>query len=222
MKLRIAGYSYNEIRDRLGIPKSTLRTWFAELVLSKAANERLARRMQAGTVHLIRRNRRQTHDALRRAHEVQKSACMSVPPLGKRELLLVGATLYWAEGYKRPKIYQGKERASHPISFLNSDPDAVRIFVRFLEDVIQVPSERIRATMRLYRHINEGEARAYWSAKSGIPAARFAATTYLVSGASKGIRPYNRLPFGTLQIYVNDTQKFHRLMGLIEGLKSRL
>jgi hypothetical protein len=219
LRLRLAGHSYNEIRTALGVPKSTLSGWFKDVVLSDKARKRLVSRSAIGTDILIRRNKMQTRAAERRAHEIQKAANKSAPKLLKKDLLLVGALLYWAEGYKRLKVKEGRERMNHTISFVNSDAKMIRIFVRFLQDVMNIPAEKIRLYMRLYKHINESEARGYWMKATGLSAERFFKSTFLVSGASKGIRPYNRLPWGTLQVEVCDTSKFHYLLGLIEGVK---
>jgi hypothetical protein len=35
-------------------------------------------------------------------------------------------------------------------------------------------------------------------------------------------RPKNRLPYGTIQVIVANTKLFHRLMGIIDGVKERL
>lgn len=110
----------------------------------------------------------------------------------------------------------------HTISFVNSDKEMVSVFVKFLCEVLEIPKEKIRLSMRLYAHINENAARAYWMRTTGLPGENFFKTTYLISGASKRIRPYNRLPWGTLHIEVCDTAKFHYLLGLIEGVKKNL
>ena len=74
--------------------------------------------------------------------------------------------------------------------------------------------------MRLYAHINERKALEYWMNASGLPEEQFNKASYIVSRASKGLRPYNRLPWGTVSVEVSDTRKFHYLMGLIEGVQN--
>lgn len=222
LRLRLAGKSYNEIRAALGVPKSTLSGWFKQLILSDMARTRLASRARLGSATLIKRNKMQTHKAEQRAHETRVSAKATIPTLTKRDLLIIGTVLYWAEGYKRLKVKDGKERMNHTISFVNSDAGMISIFVRFLREVLNIPSEDIRLSMRLYAHINENEARTHWIRATGLSRQCFFKTTLLVSGASRGIRPYNRLPYGTLQIEVCNTAKFHHLMGMIEGVKERL
>lgn len=222
LRLRILGKSYNEISSELNIPKSTLSGWFKDLVLSHTAQARLASRARLGTEVLIKRNRMQTHRAEHRAHETRVLAKEKIPTLTKRDLLIVGPVLYWAEGYKRLRIRNGKERVGHTIRFVNSDAEMVTVFVHFLLEILGIAPEKIRLTMRLYAHINEEEARKYWMRATGLPRNQFFKTTLSVSGASKGVRPYNRLPYGTLEVEVCNTAKFHYLMGMIEGVKEKL
>lgn len=222
LKLRLTGKSYNEINKVLGVPKSTLSGWFKDVVLSDVAKTRLMSRTRLGSATLVKRNKMQTQEAGERARKIQSSAKKEIPVLTRRDLLIISVVLYWAEGYKRLKIKDGKERMDHKISLVNSDAEMVSTFVRFLQNILGISPEKIRLTMRLYAHINENEARVYWMRATGLPRERFFKTTYLVSGASKGVRPFNRLPYGTLQVEVCDTAKFHHLIGLIEGVKEKL
>lgn len=222
MKLRLRGYSYNEIRDVLGVPKSTLSGWFRDLILSRTAQDRLNRRRSIGTDVLIKRNRMQTQIAQKRVTQIQNEASTSVPVLDKNSLLLLGTILYWAEGYKRLRVHDGKVVTAHTISFVNSDPDMIKLFVRFLVKILDIKLDDIRLTMRLYAHINEQEAMRYWGGITGLGDNNFRKTTYLVTGASKGVRPFNRLPYGTLQVAVYSTERFHWLMGLLAGVKKQM
>ena len=222
-KLRVAGHSYNEISAKLGTPKSTLNGWFKGLVLSDVAQARLQGRVRQGTLNsFVKRNKLQTHIARQRVLQIRREFKKLVPKLTKKDLLLAGAILYWAEGYKRPLVRYGREITSHSISFVNSDPEMVKVFILFLTTVLHVPLENLRLSMRLYAHINEQDSMRYWRAIAGVPESCFRKTTYLVSGASKRKRPYTRLPHGTLQVAVYSTEKFSQLMGLLEGVKERL
>ena len=222
MRLRLAGKSYNEIRDEIGVPKSTLSGWFKHVVLSDSARTRLASRTSLGSATLIKRNRMQTHKAEQRAREIRASAKEKIPILTKRDMLIIGAVLYWAEGHKRLHVRDGKERMSHSISFVNSDPTMIKAFLRFLRETLVIPIDDVHLTMRLYPHINEENSRNYWAKITKLPHSCFERSTNMISLASKGKRPYNRLPYGTLQIAVYNTARFHHLMGLIEGVQARM
>ena len=193
------------------------------MVLSDTAEARLKARVVRGTRHaFLKRNKMQTKHAEARAKLSQGEGKKRIKKLNNNDLLLIGAALYWAEGYKRLKIREGKERMDHKIGFVNADGQMIFIFIRFLQEVLKVPTDRIRVNMRLYPHINEAEALSYWMNVTRLPKQQFWKTTYPISSASKKIRPFNRLPWGTLQIEVCDTKKFHHILGLIEGVKAKL
>ena len=220
LKLRLLGYSYSEINKKLGIAKSTLSGWFSELVLSTVANKRIAGRVRQGLMNgLIKRNKAQTHIAQERARKIQKSAIDFIGGLNKREKLLMGAVLYWGEGHKKLIIKNGKERTWHMISFTNSDLKMVNFFIQFLIECMNIPLSKITASLRLYKHINEKAALQYWESGTDLTRSNFRKTTYQISRSSMGKRPFNRLPYGTIQVRVGDTSKFHQLMGWIEGIK---
>ncbi len=219
VRLRDKGYSYSEISAALGIPKSTLSGWLKNILLSGAAQERLQKRYKISRDILVERNKRQTVIARERAQETHGAAMLNIGTLTKRERMLVGAALYWGEGYKRLVVKDGFERTGHGISFTNADPDMVRFFVGFCRDILDIPTEKFSLCVRLYDRKDDIEAKKYWAEMTGLPMKNFRLSTYLVSISSKRKRPFNRLPFGTLQIVISDTKKFHQLMGWIAGLK---
>lgn len=222
IRLRLKGRSFSEIYEELGIAKSTLSGWLKDVVLSDGALLRLQGRVRQGTLNgLVKRNKLQTAVAQKRAGELRSVSKSLVIKLNKKDLLLLGAALYWAEGYKRPIVRYGRELTSHSISFVNADPHMIKAFVSFLKVILNIPSEKIILYMRLYPQINELHARRYWKGVTGLPSSCFRKASFLITNASKGHRPSGRLPYGTLQIHVADTAKFHTLMGFIEGVKKQ-
>lgn len=222
LKLRLSGKSYTEIQRTFGIPKSTLSGWFSNLQLSDHLRQKiLARGRKKSTAALVQRNRNQTTLAIKRKIDTQRAAKKEVPPITKDALFFLGTSLYWAEGYKRPQVRNGRELTSHAVSLTNSDPALVRIFLRFLRETCNVPESKIRADIRIYEHQNGQHLLGYWLQITKISKENFGKTYYGVSKSSIGKRPYNRLPYGTIQIRVNDTKLFHRIMGWIEGVKKR-
>ena len=219
LKLRLKGYSYNEILKLLGVPKSTLSEWFSRLELPEKARLRINNRVaKASFTGLIKKNKMQTHLAMQRASLIRKKAQKNIKRLSPNQLLLVGTALYWAEGYKKPIVKNGKERSYHPISLPNSDPFLVKIFLRFLKEILEIPASKINAGIRIFEHMSEEHALKYWMRITRLPKKNFTKSYYGISKSSQHKRPYNRLPYGTLQIRVNDTKKFHCIMGWIEGL----
>ena len=145
--------------------------------------------------------------------EIINNAISQINSLSKRELLLVGTALYWAEGYKNKKEIPGNQH----IQFVNSDPYMITLFLRFLREILQVPEEKFYVSIRIHPNINEQSTIKFWSKVTNVPKERFH-TEHQISRLSRGKRPRNSLPYGTLDIKVCNRQKFQQIKGWIEGL----
>ena len=222
-KLRLSGKSYGEINKALGIPKSTMAGWFSGLVLSKDLRNKIEVRAHKKSIEgLIKRNKEQTKIALRRAFGIKKHAAGEIGELSSRDIFVIGVALYWAEGYKKSIVRNGREVTHHPVSLTNSDPNIVGIFLKFLREHCRVPNNKIKAGLRIFQHQNENELIRYWHKKTGIIQDNFNKTYQGISKSSLGKRPFNRLPYGIIQVVVADTPLFHKIMGYIEGIKKIL
>ena len=220
IKLRLSGKSYSQISAELSLPKSTLSGWLGKIVLSDDARHKINKRSREGSrLGLLRRNKNQTHLAQERARVGRETASQEIPPLSRRDILVIGTALYWAEGYKRPVRVRGREVTSHVVSLTNSDPALVKLFLRFLREAGHVPDQKIKAGLPLFKHQNESFMRRFWEGETGIPSVNFGKTYYGISISSMGKRPFNQLPHGIIQIVVADTKLFYRIMGYIDGLK---
>jgi hypothetical protein len=220
IKMRLGGKSYGEISRALGIPKSTLHGWLFDRTISDSARERIEGRTHARSLAaLIKRNVGQTKLAQSRAKQTRESAAQRVGTLSKKDLLNIGAVLYWAEGYKKSVVKNGKEVTHHVVSLTNSDPALAKMFLRFLREYCEVPEERIKADIRIFEHQNEELLLDFWQKETGISRQNFGKTYYGISKSSQSKRPYDRLPYGVIQIRVGSTELFHHIMGYIEGLK---
>lgn len=222
LKLRLAGKSYSEIFNSLGIPKATLSGWFTGLQLPEEAKKRLAQRIYQKSISaILKHNHAQTHIAQQNARTTRMAAKSDIQYLTERDIFMLGVSLYWAEGYKRPKIENGKIKTSHPVSLSNSDPGLVKIFLRFLRKTCKVPEEKITGEIRVYEHHNESYLLNFWNKTTDISFNRLKTIKNGVSISSHRMRPYNILPYGTIQIRVNSTQLYHKIMGWIEGLSDK-
>lgn len=219
LKLRLAGKSYGQIEKALKIPKSTLSGWLSNLQLSDNLRQKIfSRGREKSIAGLIKRNKNQTVLAVRRRKDTRQSASKEIKSVVGKNLFFLGVALYWAEGHKRPLARNGRVITSHAVSLTNSDPYLAKTFLRFLREICRVPEEKIRADIRIYEHQNERHLLDYWSGATKIRKENFGKIYYGVSKSSAGKRPYNRLPYGTIQIRVNDTNLFNRIMGWIEGI----
>ena len=219
LKLRLRGKSYNEISSNLSISKSTLHSWLEKVQLSKKARNRINLRRHEGSMRgLLKRNKLQTHRARQRAALNRQIGKDMIQKTSRRELLIIGAALYWGEGYKRAHFKDGRKLTHHTVSLSNADADLVRVFLNFLRNCFKIKDEEIAISLHLYDHINQQEAIRFWQKATNLPSKQFSRIYYGVSIASQRRRKYNRLPYGTAQVRVNSTPLYHQIMGLIEGI----
>lgn len=218
--LRISGKSYSQINAILGVPKSTLSGWLSKIVLSDRIRSAIESRGYRKSIDaILKHNRTQTITAQKRARTHRAEGNLSIGSLSERDTLIIGAALYWAEGYKKPRRVRGREITSHPVSLVNADPELAIIFVRFLVETCQVDRKNIIANIRVYEHDNKEKLRLYWRTKLGFDDDNVRVVQQPTSISSLHKRPFNRLPFGVVQILVNNTELFYRIMGHIEGLQ---
>lgn len=210
IQLRKSGKSYNEISSTLGIPKSTLSSWFRDDITSQRIKTRLtikSRRILAKNI--TRYNQQRSKDARARWKVWQDKAKSEINTLSFYELKLVGTALYWAEGYKK---------SNWNIVFSNSDPILIRIMVDFFRKVCKIDEYKIKGQVQIHPNILEEKAVRYWSRKSGIPKSRFRRTMLQTPISSKGKRRRNTLPYGTFRICINDVRLINYIKGWMSGM----
>ena len=213
INLRLKGRSYNEIARALDVSKGSLSLWFKDLKLPKASQKLLEEKMKIALEHnLFENNRRRTRNIQIENRKIRQSAKIDIKALSKYELKLMGIALYWAEGWNRDNTGKG-----HGMCFSNSNPDMVKLFLKFLREIIKVPEDKLRVDIHIYPSINEKSAIRFWSNVTNIPKQRFRITQQ-ISRASKGKRPKNSLPYGTLKLDVGKRQNFFKIQGWIDGL----
>lgn len=213
-QLRLKGHSYGEIKKALGIPKSTLSSWFKDLELPPEAQKLLEEKGRVAQEQLMEFNRRRTKFIQVENKEIRKKAVKEINSLTKRELLLVGATLYWGEGWKSERSNKGS------IEIANSNPHFIALSLRFFKEILGVLNEKLRVSLLLHPNIDVQTAVRFWSEVTGIPKERFTVTNQ-VSRASKRKRPHRSLPYGTLRLRVHNRRKFFKIKGWIDGLKNQ-
>jgi len=219
IKLRIRGLSYNEISSKLKISKSTLSYWLSEIELSQKAKDRLSARVYAGSINgLIRRNKNQTALAQERALKIRKEAATESFKLIQDPLFLTGVSLYWAEGYKKGAT--GSKWKS--VSFANSDPEMIKVIMKFFRKFLKIDDSKIKIQLIAHRNVDINKAIDFWSKLTKIPANQFIKTYATASKSSKNKRKPNSLTFGTVHIRINDVKLFFRIIGWIDGLKSKI
>ena len=201
--LRKQGLSYPQISRRLAVSKSTLSTWLRTIPVvleQKRVMPSEIFRTQGQRLHAKR---------VAQIAVTTDQACKEINALSSYELKLAGAMLYWAEGTKNPE--------TEPVAISNSDPELVRLALRWLREVCQVPDHKIRIEMHIHTDLDEEECLAFWMKIVRLPREQFIKTQ--IKKSSLGHRK-KRSYWGTIQIRVWDRQLYRRIQGWIRGLQN--
>lgn len=215
-ELRENGYSYGQIMKILGVTsKGTLSFWFRDFKLSEEAKKKLENNIKVATERgLFLFNRNRTEKIKKENEELRSVFEFKIGELSERDMFLIGAVLYWGEGYKN---FSFKKYGYPHVALGNSDPLLIKIFMKFLNTTLKIPVERMAGQVNIYPQIKPEEAIDYWHNISKIPKERIYIAT-AVSRASQGKRPKNLLPHGTFYIRINRRQEFFKIRGLIDGI----
>ncbi|MDP3710712.1 MAG: hypothetical protein Q8R29_03265 [bacterium] len=214
LKLRMKGKTYGEIRATLSIPKSTQSYWFKNLELSTETQKIILGKQSKGLAALQVFNTERTNSIQKENKKIREYYEKEIGDLNKRELALIGASLYWGEGYKN----FNQKRGSYPyVGFANSDPQMILIFICFLERILNIKKEAMRADVIIQPNLSPSNALDYWRDITKIPKEKIAVYKAL-SRASQGKRPKNLLPYGTFQLKISQRQEFFKIRGLIDGI----
>ncbi|PIV83681.1 MAG: hypothetical protein COZ87_03420 [Candidatus Moranbacteria bacterium CG_4_8_14_3_um_filter_43_15] len=219
IQLRKEGNSYSQIRDTLGVSKSTLSYWLRDLKISENARRKIsARAHKISIAALIERNKNQTALAKERAKRIRLEAQREANKLIKRPLFIAGTSLYWAEGYKKG-AFGSKWKG---VDFANSDSSTVKVMMKFFRNICGVPNDKFRIQLMVHPNVDTEKAIAYWSKMTKISKDQFMKISYAVSKSSKKKRNPNSLIYGTIHIRICDVKLFFRIIGWIDGLKEKL
>jgi len=135
ISLRKEGKSYMQILKALGLKsKGTLSLWFKDLIFSQESQGLLSENMRlAYERNLFEANDRRKK-LIREGNEAARIEGLdSIHAISSRELMLIGAALYWGEGSKSEKV-----PGSCILAFSNSDPVIIGIYMRFLREILNV------------------------------------------------------------------------------------
>jgi|SRR3989344_738345 len=213
IKLRKLGKTYSEILKVVPVAKSTLSLWLREVGLSKKQNQKITqKRLDAAW----RGGQKRKNDRIVSTTYIQNEAIKEVGNISKRELLLMGAMLYWAEGAKE-KSY----RPSSRVDFSNSDSLMIRLFLKWLFDICEVKKNDVK--FGIYIHENSknriNEVRKWWSRETGFGIKCFEYVYFKKHNPLTKRKNVGEMYYGNLRVYVKaSTSLNRRISGWVKGV----
>ena len=180
------GKSYDEIANKVGVVKSTVRYWCKDIILKIEDQERLYTK----GIKALSNGPRNSHE--RRLKEIEKIVENAereiIFPIHNDTYKLFGAALYWTEGNKMSDF-----------TISNSDPLLIQFMVQWFCDMFNITPNNLQAHLNIYHQQNDLEIKKYWSDLTEIPINNFGKT--FVKPFSKNYKK-NTLYFGTIRIEV--------------------
>ena len=201
--LRKQSKSYNEIHRELGMSVSTLSNWFKNIDFSEEIKKTITAKAQLKSTHRLQVLNRARGDLLR-AYYVQAEieALQELKVNIKNPLFISGVTAYWGEGDKLTK---------NQVRLANTDPQMIKLFIKFLVTFCFVPKNKLRVALHIYEDLDDFECRKYWSKITGLE--HFHKTMVLPSRHKT-----RRLPYGTCTILVTNTYLKKKLLLWIDQM----
>ncbi len=213
IELRNQGLSYSEILSRIPVAKSTLSLWLRSIGLSKRQRQRLTEKKLAS----IKRGWAKWHQMrLDKTTQIKSQAVNEISNLNNRDLMLIGAALYWAEGTKEKEHSPGIN-----VQFSNSDALMIKLFLQWLLKVVKVDENNLK--FDIYIHENSknriNDVINYWSNSLSISSDKFK-NIYFKKNKINSKRK-NRFDnyFGLIRLTVRKSSSLNRkLSGYVEGM----
>ena len=193
-QLRSTGMTLADIATELGVAKSSVSTWVADVAIEPAPRRSGPRR--PSRLHL---------DRLDDERAAQVWAAEVIGTASERDLLIAGIALYAGEGAKT----QGEVR------FTNSDPRMVKLFCHFLRTFFAIDESRMRCVLYLHAGLDLEQAMSHWSNVTGVPVVQFR-KPYRAE-ANPSIRR-SKHPNGCVSVGYCCTYSHRKLLALIDAL----
>lgn len=155
-------------------------------------------------------NRRSISEAVYIRSNPQGDPFLFKKPSDNKEWFLygLGLGLFWGEGNKVNK---------NSVRLGNTDPDLIKTFLLFLDDIYQIDKGKLRFGLQIFSDMSERSAVKFWTQKLNVSGSYFQKTV-----VSKPIRKgtyKNKSKYGVLTIYFSNTKLRDIIMVAIDELR---
>jgi transposase len=204
-RLRHEGMSVKQIAKTLNVAQSSVSTWVRDIVLNDEQRAELKRKQYTFSPgqHKGSQANMLKHREIRLQYQQEGRA----KAREGNALHLAGCMLYWGEGAK----------SRNYLRFVNSDPDMMVIFIKFLRESLYIADEKIRITINCYTDngITVEEIELFWLVLLSLPRECLGETISNVkpkSSKQKGRKLY----YGVCGISVTSTELVQHVFGAIQ------
>lgn len=201
-ELRLQGLDYDEIVAQLGVAKSSVSLWVRDLPRPERLNDQAVRQRSAEATRQHWQAERKVRDAQRAA--ARDALAALVGGLSVRELIIAGAIAYWCEGAK-----DKPHRRANKVSFMNSAPGLVTLFLRFLQ-AVDVPLRDVIFRLSIHESADIKAAEAFWLDVTGADPGQFRKPTLKPHNPNPARKNVGTSYHGCLRIDVRGSSDLYR------------
>ncbi len=213
IELRKVGKTYNEILRVVPVAKSTLSLWLRDVGMAKRQKQFITKKRYHAQ---LRGGARRKEMRIETSKKIIAEYAAQVRSISTRELLLIGAALYWAEGSK-----QKEHDPSVGLIFGNSDSEMIALFIVWLERALCVLKRDMILTIYVHenhknrvRHIEK-----YWLSVTGLDDSNLRKTVLKTHRPKENRRYDSNNYFGLARITVRNSSHLNRrIQGWICGI----
>ncbi|PIY96809.1 MAG: hypothetical protein COY66_02670 [Candidatus Kerfeldbacteria bacterium CG_4_10_14_0_8_um_filter_42_10] len=185
-KARKEGFSIKKLEKKFNIPDTTISRWIRDIPSQNTLFKK---------ARLKEKKERSRYAGIAKKLKLNKD-------LSK----VFCSLLYWCEGSKYP--------SSNALTFSNSDPDLVFIFLFLLRRGFKLDEKKIKIHLQIHTTHIEKEIKKYWSNLLSIPENQFYKST--ITRPTKSMKRKNYL--GTCTVKYYDVKSLHHIMGIYDSL----
>jgi hypothetical protein len=189
-KLRSQGWSLPELRRKFGIGNGTVMRYIQGVeILPEYKDFWLQKRKSSVNRKVLAENK------------AYNKALKTITSLKDKERELILASLYWGEGGKGD------------FNLTNTDPDLIRVFVKGLTEIYNIPVSKIRLSLRLYEDLDRDKCIDYWSQITGVPKENYRSVNVLVG------KKLGKLMYGMCRLRI---EKGGDMLKYLKALRRRI
>lgn len=207
IELRKQGNSYSQIKAKLQVSKSSLSLWLRNYPLSDKRIREL-RDWSEQRIEKFRNTMREKRET--RLNKLVRQSQKNILPLSKKELFIAGLMLYWGEGAKTTPFVS---------SLSNTNPEIIKFFLYWLDEIMKVPKKKIVVRLHLYEDMDVNKEISYWHEVLDIPVNQFK-SPYIKKTTLKGLT-YKSFGHGTCNIIIYGRDIIEKIMCGIKAISGR-
>lgn len=168
-QLILSNKTYREVRNALGVPKSTLSSWFGKTIKKpitrKAMLRHLAKIRKSSAIVLKNKWARKRKEESKFVKAKVKKELVECPLENISFYKSLLAMLYWTEGSKSERFCG--------LRFANTDPHLTKLYITLLRKCYNIDETKFSIGLYVHYYHPIRKVKNFWSKTLNIPLTRF-------------------------------------------------